>query len=303
MSSHNWYSLFFVGLLLVLLVIGRLREKPAEPILQEEIERTSVMAADLPVFAGAAADKPFLADLSLSVFVPPPAVNAGVVLVKDLARGEVLLSQNSEGRWALASLTKLMTAVVAAENIGLNKTLRFNEKAIAAEGIGGGFSVGETASVGDLIGALLTVSSNDAAAALADFYGYENFMAAMRRKAVELGMTRTSLADPSGLSPLNQSTADDIEKLVRYILNTHPDFFEISRQAEILINGRRLLNIHPFAGRSDFLGGKTGFTEEAGGNLISLFNYQSHPVLVLVMGAEDRLAETEKIRQWLNTKQ
>jgi len=57
-------------------------------------------------------------------------------------------------------------------------------------------------------------------------------------------------------------------------------------------------NINHFAGQADFLGGKTGYTDDAGGNLLSLFSYQKRPVLVLVMGASDRFGETRRLLQW-----
>ena len=109
-------------------------------------------------------------------------------------------------------------------------------------------------------------------------------MTAMNLKASELQMRSTRFFDPSGLSPLNQSTLENLEKLISYIYNRHPKIFSITSEKEG--------NIHPFSNQENFIGGKTGFIDEANGNLISLFNYQGRPLLIIVLGSEDRYLDT-----------
>ena len=139
----------------------------------------------------------------------------------------------------------------------------------------------------ELLRALLKVSSNDAGVAFAEHLGRENFIRLMNERAISIGMYNTRYFDTTGLSALNQSMASDLEKLVIYIFNNHPDIFSITREPEG--------NIHPFAKTPDFIGGKTGFIDEASGNLVSLFNYQGRPFLIIVLGSEDRAADTQAL--------
>ena len=114
-------------------------------------------------------------------------------------------------------------------------------------------------------------------------------------------MRQTGFSDPSGLSYLNQSTAGDIDKLVTYILIRHPEIFAWSRTKTIRIGNIDRANINEFAGRPDFVGGKTGFTDEASGNLVTIFSSRTGPVTIIVLGAgarEDRFIETNILFEW-----
>jgi D-alanyl-D-alanine carboxypeptidase len=154
--------------------------------------------------------------------------------------------------------------------------------------------------------AMLLVSSNDAATAIAEFYGTENFVNRMQMKARELKMHQTTFVDPTGISFLNQGTVADLEKLVRYIDERHPNLLQITASKEGMLremtrgNERILLNINAFVGtRPDFIGGKTGFTNEANGNLISLFNYRGYKLLFIVLGTDDRFGQTDLLYNWV----
>ena len=103
--------------------------------------------------------------------VKPDNVNARAILVKKLGSSQSILKVSADRRWPIASLTKLMTAVVALEKFSLEQKIYFDDKIIATEGISGDFRSGESFTVADLIKALMLVSSNDAATALAEAYG------------------------------------------------------------------------------------------------------------------------------------
>ena len=205
-------------------------------------------------------------------------------------------------RWPIASLTKLMTAVVALDTIPTNEIITISEEAIATEGLSGSFSAGEKFKLNDLLKAMMLVSSNDAATAIAMHIGEEEFIAAMNKKAYDLGLTDTAFADPTGLSVKNQSTVIDLLRLTEYVRNFKPEILAMTKKTKDTIvevkTGKRrtVVNINTFAGRSDFLGGKTGSTPEAGGNLISVFKVAGEPKTIIVLGAIDRFAETEKIK-------
>lgn len=208
-------------------------------------------------------------------------------------------------RWPIASLTKLMTAVVALEAIPANEVITISEEAIATEGISGSFTAGEKFKLNDLLKTMMLVSSNDAAAAIAAHIGEDEFIAAMNKKANDLGLTDTGFVDPTGLSVKNQSTVIDLLRLTEYVRNFKPEILAMTKKTKDTIvevkTGKRrtVVNINTFAGRSDFLGGKTGSTPEAGGNLISVFKVAGEPKIIIVLGALDRFAETEKIKDSL----
>jgi D-alanyl-D-alanine endopeptidase (penicillin-binding protein 7) len=242
-----------------------------------------------------------------------------VILIKYLMDNpsdsdETIFEFNADKRWPIASITKLMTAVVAMEKMDLDKKITLTEKAVNTEGVAGEFQVGEVFKLQDLIKTMLMASSNDAAMAIAESFGEpsnstnlnlrgeRDFIDEMQRKAAELKMISTTYLEPTGLSFINQSTANDLAKLMTYIYFKHPEILEISRQKEVEIlelksgRKRKILTVNRFAGEPDFIGGKTGYIDEAGRNLVSLFEINGRKVLSVVLGADDSFKETEKLK-------
>ncbi len=296
--KHNHLSLLFTSLVLVLVFFGNLVYEIREtPSLQESINSTSFSYSSPKI--SRVLPPAFIQTTVQEQLTPPPIINAEAVLAQELLSQKVFFEQGIAKRWAMASLTKLMTAVIAWEKIGPEKNITFSEAAVATEGIGGGWQVGDQSPARELIRSMMTVSSNDAAEALAEFYGRENFILEMNQKAVELGMKQTHFQDPTGLSLLNQSTLENLRSLASYIYLDHRPILEMSRDKEITILGRTLTNINLFAGRQEWLGGKTGFTDESGGNLISVFDYNGQPLVIIVFGSENRFQETEKVYNWI----
>ena len=227
-----------------------------------------------------------------------PKISAQIFLVKFLNSNTTLKQLKSQNRWPIASLTKLMTALIAVEKIDLDSEIELSKKAVESEGTIGDFESGEIYKARDLLKAMLVLSSNDAAAALAESIGIDKF--AMDKRAAELGMEDTNFNDPTGLSYLNQSTANDLSKLVDYIYFHHPEIFDFTKEKTISIlelgkGQTKILNsVNEFSGQPNFLGGKTGFIDESKGNLISLFNdsFGRGPILIIVLGSEDRFGDT-----------
>lgn len=229
-----------------------------------------------------------------------PSLKVKSAVAKDLDSGIDMYRLNSEERWALASLTKLMTAVVALENVGADKVITISEKIMETSGIAGNLQLGGQYSISELVEAMMTVSSNRAAAAISDFYGDRKFADQMQMTASTIGMTQTTFVEPTGLSFFNQGTVRDLEKLVLYIYKNHPEIFEMTRQKIADYHGNRLLNINSFAQtRNDFWGGKTGFTDKAGGNLITVFSHDGRKLLFIVLGTDDRFGQTEMLYNWV----
>ncbi len=207
----------------------------------------------------------------------PQGITVSSALVKTSLGNRVFYELNADQHWPLASLTKLMNAVVALENIPQDATRD------------------------DLIRRMMVISDNGAADALAETLGTKNYIDLMNAKAQTLNMRQTGFSDASGLSYLNQSTVADIDKLVAYILIRHPEIFAFSKEKTIRIGAVERNNINEFAGRPDFLGGKTGFTDEANGNLVTVFSTPSGPITIITLGSptrEDRFIETNILFEW-----
>jgi D-alanyl-D-alanine carboxypeptidase len=305
MSRSNFQSITLVILILVSLVITKEARIEAPLVKQPASFLESVNATTfftIPRVYLTKEETPIFSPLPTTEGVPTSFINfqAQAVLVSDLDNNTDLISYNINKRWPLASITKLMTAVLAFEEIGGRKEILISETAVAAEGDSGKLKVGELYKIDDLINLMLITSSNDAAAALAEFYafGSQNFVKLMNKKAAELGMNQTVFFDPAGLSPLNQSTVNDIQKLMKYIEESHPEILVSTRPTDF----KGFKNINPFAGQANFLGGKTGYLEEAKENLASLFSLNEQRILIVVLGAENRLKQTQEIISYLSNK-
>lgn len=222
---------------------------------------------------------------------------AGVITVD----GKRQFAFQTKKVWPAASITKLVTAITALTIFESDERVIMSEEAIAMEGDRTGFKPKEIFTVHDVVEAMLIVSSNDSAEALASHGDREIFMEKMNSIAKDIGMTNTTFDDPSGLSLQNLTTVEDIETLVQYIKKNYPEILAFTTRKtatvkDLLTNEEHVLqNINAFAGRSDFLGGKTGYLPAAGGNLVSLFAKNDTLYIVTVFGTADRFGETEKL--------
>ncbi|TSC82216.1 MAG: D-alanyl-D-alanine carboxypeptidase [Parcubacteria group bacterium Gr01-1014_20] len=218
---------------------------------------------------------------------------AEAVLVSDLLTGEVYFSLNPDKRWPTASITKLMTAAAV-----------FQKNTLNAQVDGGVILAGEKYTAYDLLEKMLISSSNEAAEVLATFYGYSDFMVSMNSMAKGWSLSETFFKDPVGISVSNQSTAFDLQRIVKRIYDTYPDVLKITRRKSADVTeinlGRKqtVLSNNEFAGQVDFLGGKTGYTEDALENLVSIFSYNKRPLLIIILGTQDRFGQTEGLFSW-----
>lgn len=238
--------------------------------------------------------------------VPPPTIAAEVSLVADLTTGARFMSGNASERWPLASVTKLMTATIVLDKLSPTLKVTITQDAFNIDPAEKNLHVGDTYTVSDLLRFLLLPSSNVAAEALADAYGRTAFIAEMNARAEAWGMANTHYADPSGLAVGSQSTANDLVKLAQKIYSDYPDILTITRTSPVTVveigSGTQVVvkSINEFAGETDFIGGKTGYTDQANGNLLSIFSDEGHPIVVIVLGTDDgtRFADTETLYGW-----
>jgi len=236
----------------------------------------------------------------------PEALVAQASIVVNLSSGEEIFALRENDRWPMASIVKLMSSIVALENMDREQRIIISPTAINALGAAGRFTEGDSYSVQDLISTMMVVSSNDAAIALSENMPAHQFVYLMNQKAVAIGMNNTRFYEPTGLSSLNQSTASDLAIFVRYVWNAFPELFSISARRFVVIRELnlnqdvRLNNINPLVARNDFLGGKTGTTLDANQNLIAVFSIAGENVSIIILGADDRIKEIEKIINHIN---
>lgn len=234
------------------------------------------------------------------------------VFIKD--GKEIILSEKKADEViAIASLTKLMTAIIVLENYNLDDLIQISASAIATYGNAGNLQIGEIMTIRDLLYITLIESSNDGAEALAEKMGVSTFVYKMNEKAASLGMNNTWFINPSGLDEgnlYNFSTVNDLKKMVVYILENHSLIAEILSLPEKELTShsgisRTIKNTNVLLKESDaYLWGKTGYTNRANGCLIlilnnfSINNNQGY-VINIIAGADDKFGEARKLEQWL----
>ncbi|MBU4348594.1 serine hydrolase [Patescibacteria group bacterium] len=316
-NNSNFFSFLFTGILLILVLFSKTDINANDLSYQENIKNTSLTASTHSIkFTKTITSQNEINKLALKTinveqkpikkeFIDDPILTAEIAFSKHIESGKELFSHNNDKQWSIASITKLVTAIVALEKIGADKIITISESAINTEGIAGNFRKDEKYYLKDLVNIMLVVSSNDAAIAMSEFYGQKNFIKEMNMKAQEIGMTQTKFIDCTGLSFLNQSTIKDLIKLAEYILKEKPEIFNFAKHEELSVieleNNlvKFFKNINYFAGQIDFLGGKTGFIESSGENLLSVFTYEENDILIIVLGSDDRYSDTENILKWI----
>ena len=203
--------------------------------------------------------------------LPVMGTSASAAILMDADSGRVLYSQNSDAPMLIASITKIMTAVVALQHCALDREYTVTKDDMA-EGSSMYLKPGETVTMEELLYGLMLASGNDAALAVARCAGgtIERFVAMMNEKAAELGMEDTSFANPNGLDDENHySSAADMAKLTAYALQ-NDRFCKIVSTQTITIGTRTLTNHNKLLGWYDgCIGVKTGFTKAAGRTLVS----------------------------------
>lgn len=198
-------------------------------------------------------------------------ITASAYIIRDLTAGTVVDARDAERLYPIASLTKLVTAEVARRTIPHAAKIQLTQSVTNTFGNTAGFRAGETFTADELMYPLLMVSSNDAAEALARSLGRTKFLREMNNFAQEIGAYRTYFDDPSGLSPLNVSTATDMALILDWIRVHDPSLLEITLLHAKTVRSHVWLNPTHFLSWSYYLGGKNGYTDEARKTGVSLF--------------------------------
>ena len=211
--------------------------------------------------------------LPLRVRAAGPATSASSAILIDAASGRVLYEQNAHERRLIASITKLMTALVAVESASdLERPIEIRPEWTGIEGSSMYLRAGEQLTMKELLYGLLLTSGNDAAVAIAGACAgdVETFVDWMNEKAGELGMKNTHFANPNGLNDdQHYSTAADMAQLARVVMENQ-DLETIVGTKSITLAGRTLSNHNKLLWRYEgCVGMKTGYTDKAGRTLVS----------------------------------
>jgi len=235
------------------------------------------------------------------------------VLVQDADSGEVILNKNSDAVVPIASITKLMTAMVTLDR-GLDLQQRIvvsGDDVDALKGTRSRLRTGSMLTRDQLLLLALMASENRAAHALGRTYpgGLEAFVAAMNAKAEALGMKDSHFVDPTGLSSLNVSSARDLAKLVRAAHGYERiREYTTTSQASVSAMGRQVLyrntNGLVRAGHWDIGLSKTGYIREAGRCLVMRVRLASRDLIVILLdswGRQTRIGDANRIKRWLES--
>lgn len=232
-------------------------------------------------------------------------LTAESVLMYDLTENKILYEKNPGDRRPMASLTKIMTAIIALDDKKTNDKYYVTSADIVGQD-SMGVSPGEIYDFTDLLHGLLLPSGNDAAEVFANNYpgGRYAFINAMNNKAKALGMFNTHYTNPSGLQGDGDqyTTTYDLLILTKYALETYPAFadtvssatYDISKtnthKAISLANETNLLTSYP-----GVMGVKTGYTPEAGLCLVTYLNYGGQKIIGIILNSQNRRGEMKQL--------
>lgn len=234
----------------------------------------------------------FLLIFSIFFFSCPVALaSGGAFLMMDGRTGEVLEQESGDLPLPMASTTKVMTALVALEQVGLSEQVEIPPEAAGIEGSSLYMKAGERYSVEELLYGLLLRSANDCAEALAWYAGGKNrahFIALMNQKAKALGLENTKFQNPSGLSEEGHyTTAHDLALIMKAAME-QPTFAAVSASKSADIKGQRVVNHNKLLSLYEHcIGGKTGYTMAAGRCLVSVAKDRGVPLICVTLGRRD----------------
>jgi D-alanyl-D-alanine carboxypeptidase len=227
-------------------------------------------------------------------------------LIADVESNTVLASSNLSDAVPIASLTKLMTALVAAEYLNLDQTIEVTQPTFVQSLIPR-LGHQDKVSMYSLLQLLLVESSNEAAEVIANQVGQEKFVGYMNDKAASLGLTDTHFADPSGLSASNTSSLRDLLSLTQYIYNNRKFIIDLTANQDLptaYVSGQfgELSNFNKVAGLDNFLGGKVGETTAAGQTSISLHKLRvkgaDRVIAIILLDSKSRGADVKELLQY-----
>ncbi len=236
--------------------------------------------------------------------VPGTSAQSSVLL--EANERKVLCAKNADAKMAMASTTKIMTALVAVEHCPVSKEITVAPDAVGVEGSSVYLFAGEVLTLSDLLYSLLLASANDAAAAIAIEIGgsIEGFCELMNAKARELGLTSTNFTNPHGLyDEEHYTTAHELAIITAEALSndTLRNIFATKKitvtpprgNARVLVNHNKMLSLYPGA-----IGVKTGFTKKSGRCLVSAAERDGLTLICVTLNAPDDWRDHTALLDW-----
>lgn len=241
--------------------------------------------------------------------IPYPQPDANEALLVHLETGRVLFEKNADLQAPIASLTKVLSALVVGDLFNPSEVVTIASGSVRVDGQKQTLYLGERLLVKDLVSMMLVESSNDAAYALAA-YAHEHgidFVANMNEKAFQIGMEHCRFTDPAGLDDNAYCTANDLLRLVKYALRTAPQLWPIMAQTHLTVRSADGKIVHEVKSTDELLGqfqgvvgGKTGNTDGALGCLIFVVKVpgKDDTLISIVLGSRSRFTDTKELVSW-----
>ena len=254
---------------------------------------------------------PFCFDVVAQSMVPKaPKLNLSSYILLEASTNTVIAEFNSDNQIAPASMTKVMSGYVIADqiangSISLDDKVLISEKAWKTGGSKMFIEAGKRVSVKDLLSGIVIQSGNDATIAMAEYVAgsEEGFVDFMNAYASEMGLTNTLFQNSTGFSDPNHFTsAKDLAKLTQELINKFPDHYATYKEKEFTFSGIRQLNRNKLLWRDDSVDGvKTGHTDSAGFCLISSARRNDMRLIAVVAGSEsenERLTASQRLLEY-----
>lgn len=234
-----------------------------------------------------------------------PKLTAESAVSVDITENKLIYEKNAYQKRPVASTIKIMTAILALENLDLDQKITISSSAAS---IGEDVMIstaGERYTLRDLLHGLIMLSANDAAEAIAEstFYRRELFITMMNSKASEIGLKNTKFVNPTGLDGDGEhySTAADLTQMAKYAMKI-PYFRELAKTKEYQIEispehkGQYIYNQTNLLGTYPGVEGiKTGYTPDAGLCLVTYAQNGGHEIIAVVLGSTDRRGDMKKL--------
>ncbi len=244
--------------------------------------------------------------VNMSGVYPGEEISATGVVIVDIDSGVFLYTRNEEELFAPASTTKILTALVALDSYDVDDVVTV--KTVQNSGQVMGLAAGERITVENLLFGTLVQSGNDAAYALAEHYpgGVEAFVEAMNAKAQELRLVKSRFINPVGYDdPNHKMTPMDLARLASIALRNKV-IAKMVAIPQITVSDvthtyfHPLTNVNELLGKIPGVGGiKTGWTQEAGENLVTLVERSGRRVILVVLKSQNRFEDTSRLIDWV----
>jgi len=287
-------------LVALLFVVVFLVVENNSPLITEEDLRENILAARQPyVLPVSEVDVPLR-----NWEVEEPRINAKAAIIYDLKSDRILYDKNLAESLPIASITKIVSALVVLEKMDLEKVLVVPPEALnVTEENGAELFLRESLTVDSLLRLMLIQSNNDAAYTLALGSSFD-FIGEMNVLAERLNMIDTRFYDPAGFDDRGFSTVSDLINLVEYSLK-HDYLWQImgTKDATIVSEEGIIHNItstNKLLGQNlEIIGGKTGYTDAALENMLTVFDHGKASFATIVLGSNQRFLDTQELYNWV----